>query len=113
LHNILILDRLEILPQFRGRGLGLAVMSDLIKRFSLGAGLVAIKPYPLQFEFHSSDTESRTWRQELGLSGLCADEKLATQKLCDYYGRIGFRRLRGTPFMIRAASWLQLSSDDA
>lgn len=45
--NVLILDRLKILPEFRLRNLGLAVMRRLIERFGAGAGVVAMKPFPL------------------------------------------------------------------
>lgn len=46
--NTLILDRLEILPEFRGYNLGLAVMRRLIERFGAGAAVVAMKPFPLR-----------------------------------------------------------------
>jgi hypothetical protein len=48
--NMLILDRLEILPAFRGQQLGLRYLRIAIQRFGLGCRIVAIKPFPLQFE---------------------------------------------------------------
>lgn len=48
--NILILDRLEILPRFRGQQLGLRYVRAAISRFGIGCRLAAIKPFPLQFE---------------------------------------------------------------
>ena len=48
LSNLLIIDRLEILPSYRGRNLGLIIMRRLIQRFSWGVGVIAIKPFPLQ-----------------------------------------------------------------
>jgi hypothetical protein len=102
--NVLILDRLEILPAFRGSQLGLAVMRAIIQRFSAGVGLVAIKPFPLQFEHEPTDQGEREWRAELGLADLPRVQRVATAKLCAYYKKLGFLRLRGTPFMVRSVS---------
>src|SRR6476661_2837200 len=47
--NLLLLERLEIDPPFRGRGIGLIVLSKLIKRWGKAAALVVMKPFPLQY----------------------------------------------------------------
>jgi hypothetical protein len=44
--SLLIIDRLELLPGYRGQNLGLIIMRRLIERFSTSAGVVAIKPFP-------------------------------------------------------------------
>lgn len=100
--NLLILDRLEILPEFRGNNLGLVVMRRLINRFSAGASLVAIKPFPLQFEAHPNDDSS--WRQQMKLSSFSGSEKSSTEKLLRYYGRLGFVSVPATPFMVLATT---------
>ena len=48
--NLLILDRVEILPKYRGGGVGLLVLTTVIERFGAGAGVVGMKPFPLQLE---------------------------------------------------------------
>jgi hypothetical protein len=53
--NFLILDRVELLPRFRGSGVGLFVLWSLIERFGAGAGVVGMKPFPLQFEPQESN----------------------------------------------------------
>src|SRR5687768_5970786 len=40
--NLLILDRVEILPKYRGGGVGLLVLTALIERFGAGAGVVGM-----------------------------------------------------------------------
>jgi hypothetical protein len=95
--NVLILNRLEILPVFRRRNLGLLVMRRLIERFGAGAAWVAIKPFPLQRECHSHDDDE--WRAKLQLSGLEKDARRATAKLRQYYKQLGFKAMKGTPFM--------------
>lgn len=101
--NLLILDRIELLPKYRGRCLGLLVMRSLIERFGAGAGVVGIKPFPLQFEL--KELSSSRWRTRLGLENFPADSKKATRKLKDYYGRLGFVPMRSTPFMFLSTAW--------
>ena len=98
--NLLILDRLEILPQYRGEGLGLTVLRHMIARFSSGAALVAMKPFPLQFEASPSVGFGDKWRDRMNLSQFPAAEDVATEKLFRYYSRLGFLRLSGTAMMV-------------
>ena len=79
--NVLILDRLEILPRFRSRGLGLVVMRRLIERFGAGAALVAIKPFPLQCEVEGAGGEDGTWRSKMQLEEFTKHSRIATAKL--------------------------------
>ena len=103
-NNSLILDRLELLPRYRGQNLGLIIMRRLIQRFSLGAGVVAIKPFPLQFEHEPSTEKGNHWRNELQLSNFTNNEHTATQKLRSYYRKLGFVGMQGTPFMFRSTA---------
>ncbi len=103
--NLLMLDRLEILPQYRGQYLGLIIMRRLIQRFSSGAGVIAIKPFPLQFEHKPSSEEEHRWRKELKLSILSKNEGYATQKLQKYYSKLGFIKMKGTPFMLKSTAF--------
>lgn len=97
--NLLILDRVEILPGFRGKSLALIVMKRLIERFGQGAGIVALKAYPLQFE---ADNGNDTWGDKMRLNSFDRDEKASTAKLKRHYRRLGFLSVRGTPFMVRS-----------
>jgi hypothetical protein len=45
--------QMEIFPQYRGQQLGLKYVRAAITRFGIGCQLVAIKPFPLQFEGES------------------------------------------------------------
>lgn len=100
--NVLIIDRLELLPKYRGRRNGLSIMRHIEKRFAIGVAVIAIKPYPLQFESKSFD-EADKWQTRLGLKKLSMDKRAATKKLRDYYGQLGYKRLPGTEFMVKAA----------
>jgi GNAT superfamily N-acetyltransferase len=100
--NVLILDRLELLPPYRKKGLGLNIMTHMMSRLGIGSGLIAIKPYPLQFEVKPSGNEEKGWREDLALTRFPKQKRIATKRLCDYYGKLGFRRLSSTPFMVKA-----------
>lgn len=97
--NLLILDRLELLPKYRGNLLGLKVMSHMITRFSPGAGVVAIKPFPLQME----KSENETWRSKLKLDDFPKEEASSKRALSRYYEKLGFLRLPNSPFMVLSA----------
>jgi GNAT superfamily N-acetyltransferase len=95
--NVLIINRLEVLPQFRGHNLGLIVMRRLIERFSAGAFVVGIKPFPLQREAGSDEPDD--WSARLDLGQLDKNLKRATSKLRSHYARLGFKLMKGTSFM--------------
>jgi hypothetical protein len=48
--GVTILSRLEIYPEYRGRDYGLAAVKCMMQRYRMGAGLIVMKPFPLQFE---------------------------------------------------------------
>lgn len=100
--NTLILDRLEILPEFRGYNLGLAVIRRLIERFGAGAAVVAMKPFPLQHEY-ARDEEEREWQLKMKFDHLDQDQQRATAKLRRHYAKLGFKLMKSTPFMFRDA----------
>jgi hypothetical protein len=99
--NVLIIDRIEIKQEYRTNGYGLDVMSALIHRFGLNAGIAAIKPFPLQFDGAMPQVE---------VAGITAEDvkkwttalAKATKKLVSYYEKIDFQRLPGSPYMVRS-----------
>ncbi|MFA7254056.1 MAG: hypothetical protein WC107_05895 [Patescibacteria group bacterium] len=85
--NLLIIDRIEIAPKYRGRNIGFAAISDLIRVFGHSCGYVAAESFPLQFEAGNENNES-------------TDKELATLKLKNYYSKLGFKNIKGTDFML-------------
>jgi GNAT superfamily N-acetyltransferase len=96
--NLLIIQRLIIEPKFRGNGLGLAAMRALILNLRGGAGLVAIKPFPLQFE--GGRDRRREEFVRLGYDTLSKNERAATAKLRRLYRKLGFKLVPKTPYMV-------------
>ena len=90
--------------------MGLLVLMSLIERFGAGAGVVGMKPFPLQFEPKQS-RDSSAWVKRLRLGDLPRDSKVATDKLTQYYGKLGFVEMKSTPFMFRSMSWALPSAE--
>lgn len=98
--SLFVLDRLEIKPEFRGKGLGLIAINLLIERLGVCCRLAALKAYPLQFEARRpSDTDSSDYAE----FSMDKDEALASLKA--YYSRAGFESYRDKHVMIRKV-WL-------
>lgn len=100
--NILVIDRLKLLPDFRGKGLGLKVLSHIIHRFGQGAALAAIKPFPLQF-VGAEDKEPPEHDPAMQYGSFKTDKKSSIEALCRYYERAGFRPVPDTGIMIGPA----------
>lgn len=109
--NLLILDRLEIYPQYRGRDFGNQVLKTLIKRFSVGNNLIALSAYPLQFEASSDrlpedmdkeEIAQAEKRSRLELDKFKDSRKVSFKKLETHYAQLGFQRIKGTDYMIKA-----------
>lgn len=92
--NVLILDQVEVLPQHRGHGLGLAAVSSFIDTFGYGCGLVACEPYPMQFKEMTPD--HIVWCTKMNVNAFGRDKKQALTKLRAHWSKLGFQRLRGT-----------------
>jgi hypothetical protein len=97
--NMLILDRLELLPAFRRQRLGLRYIRTAIKRFGSGCRIAALKPFPLQFE-RTLDDPDLEWRARMNLDLLSRETRSAKTTLKEYYSREGFIPVRGTDLMI-------------
>jgi hypothetical protein len=82
--NMLLLDRLEILPPFRGQELGLRSTAAAITRFELGCRLVAARPLPHPQADDSGKPAGRT----------------AKTRLRRYYAGAGFVPLARSDLMI-------------
>jgi hypothetical protein len=82
--NILLIDRMEIDPPYRGRMIGLITLIKLIRRYQKGCSLAVIKPFPLQYAGVVKGQEEAFERDR--------------EKLVRYYARLGFERIPGTDF---------------
>jgi hypothetical protein len=93
--DLLIVNKVNVDLEYRGRGLGILAVKTAIDCFSRGCGLVALKPFPLQF----THWESPDWEPETPLpDGMTKAQafRSALKKVEKHWARLGFRRIGRT-----------------
>lgn len=89
--NILFADLMKILPEHRGRRVGLAVMQRMIDLFGSGCALTVLKPFPVQFNTrHGTEDQGEAGMQ---YDRFVKDPDRACAKLARYWQCLGFRRI--------------------
>ena len=96
--NVLIVDRVEILPEFRGKKIGLASLVWCLRQYARECGVVALKCFPLQFE--CAEMGEPAWRREMQFGKLSRDRKRSLAKLKKHYGSLGFKVLPAGDIMV-------------
>ena len=89
--NVCLIQKITILPEYRGHKIGAKAIKDLIFHYSAGCGLFALQPFPLQFEAKVSGDEDL----EQGLETFEKNQKKANAKLKSYYESIGLKEIKG------------------
>ena len=84
--DLLIIDCMEIRPKWRGMGVGPAAVDRTIDIFGAGCGLVACKPWPLQF----TPVFARDRKALRRLKAPVVGQDEAVRKLRAYWSRLGF-----------------------
>lgn len=84
--DLLIIDSVAIYPEFRGLGIAKSAIRRTIDIFGPGCGLVACKPWPLQFTPSIADDQEAL--KKLALPKVSKGEAL--RKLRSYWSRLGF-----------------------
>lgn len=92
--NIGVLDRLVLIPEYRGYGISQKVIKDTIFHFMTACGLFVIHPFPLQFEGEHCMGED-TWEDKNWYKGLETNEKKAFKQLTAFYQKLGFEQIKG------------------
>lgn len=92
--NICVLERLVLIPEYRGYGISQKVIKDAIFHFMTACGLFVIHPFPLQFEAEHCMGED-TWEDKNWYKGFEQDEKKAFKQLTAFYQKLGFEKIKG------------------
>jgi hypothetical protein len=98
--DLLIIDYVAIYPKFRGLGIAESAIHRTIDIFGTGCGLVACKPWPLQFTPSVADDQEALKR--LALPNVSKGE--APRKLRSYWSRLGFWPLSNTGIYLLSVS---------
>ena len=101
--NILFINRIELLPQFRGHGIGKKAIKDICHRFSCAGELVVVKAFPLQFE-QKVFNYTKQWDKQMKFQQLERDEEKATYKMYSYYQSLGFQNILKNEFFFRSST---------
>lgn len=99
--NVMIIDKVEILPSYRSSGLGLVVARRLIERYSAGAAVVVMRPIPSQCR--DSAAIDHEWLDMLALDEYPADLQSGMKKLRRVMARLGFKSAGRSGSMYRLA----------
>lgn len=93
--DLLIVERVEIDPEYRGQDLGLLLVSRAIDALAGGCQYVATKPFPLQFGLYKK--ASVTERNTKGFDKFNGTEAAATKKISNHWKKLGFVELPDEP----------------
>ncbi len=98
--DLLIIDYVAIQPKFRGLGIAESAIHRTIDIFGSGCGMVACKPWPLQFTPSVADDQEALKR--LALPNVSKGEAL--RRLRSYWSRLGFWPLGNTGIYLMSLS---------
>ncbi len=86
INRLFVLHSVEIIPTYRGKNLGLAVATELIREYGRGCDLIVTKPFPIQFfgDAYERDAEGEPTEVER------KEFVQAKKKLFAYWSQIGF-----------------------
>lgn len=82
--SLLVIETIEVMPAYRGGGLGLAVVLKLMQILGTSAGMAALLAAPLNRTF---------WHPQMNMEQFPADCPAVRQKLGKYWEQLGFKPL--------------------
>ena len=87
--RILILDDTQVLPAFRGHGLGMWADYRILDTFALQGVLAVEQPVPIQFSPRGAGKSG----EEMGVADLPQDRAAAYEKVASYWARMGYDKV--------------------
>lgn len=97
--NILVSDRLEILPEFRHKGYGQIIRQIKRSFFNGSYGIEVLHSFPLQLELFDNDKDD--WRAKQQYDSMEHDSKKAFASLNRCYKKDGYKRYKRTEYFYR------------
>jgi GNAT superfamily N-acetyltransferase len=93
--DLCIISRLELLPEWRGNGLGRLILKDIYNRFRHGMGLIIAKMNPIQFRDLLLIDKDREWFNMMKMDKMAKDYEAAYFKLKGFFKNAGFDHIEG------------------
>ncbi len=105
-HDVLFIETIDIEPAYRGKGIGAQVVRETIATFGASCGLVACKPFALQYANWLAE-EKKTMREQPGFEA----KRLADfNKVAQFWSDLGFRKVPNSDFYTFAPQLVQQPS---
>ena len=92
--DILYISWLGILPDYRGHNIGLYVIKRLVDEFARDK-IAVIRPLPFEFIEDCFKENHVSWK-----TSPYKDGHPKAKQLSSYYQRVGFKKIRGSPFLL-------------
>jgi hypothetical protein len=105
--NLLILNKLELFPAFRGEGHGLRILYHCIEQFAHGCAIAVLLCLPLQFGGLGTDAERALWLSRMDMGSYGTDQRQCTLRLKQHYRKLGFKSIGRTDYMFLKPSRLR------
>jgi GNAT superfamily N-acetyltransferase len=96
--NLLVVERFELLPEWRKKNIGKKIMKDIVCRFSGCCDIVMLKAFPLQQEYQYDEDKKSDWDKKMQFLDLPKDEGFSNYKMFAYYQKMGFSQLGNTDY---------------
>ena len=93
-YTICYLEYLEIIPNYRGKGLGKKIIKSMMKRFYDSCGLWVAKAFPIQHSGVIQKTAFENldeWDQQMDYDNFEKDFEKSQYKLFHYFQQLGFQ----------------------
>lgn len=87
--DVCFVEKLEILPAFRGQGVGRATLISIARKFHNSCGLLVLKAFPIQHEVRLPG-EVDKWVKAMRYDELDQDLERSRLKLYSWYKEMGF-----------------------
>jgi GNAT superfamily N-acetyltransferase len=94
--NTMLIDRVELKPEFRGHGIGPSVVRQVIDTLGASCELIACKPFPLQYCGYMGDRNEEQ-RKEPAFE---RTRKAAWKKVRSIWEQTGFIPVKGTEYYL-------------
>jgi GNAT superfamily N-acetyltransferase len=101
--DLLFIDRVELDERHRGKGIGRAVVKEIIETFGLHCGLVVCKPFALQYEGWA-ETYSAAEQADLGFE---KRKSAAFGRVSKFWADCGFVQLPDSEFYAHSPELLK------
>ena len=91
--DVLVLDRIETISEYRGHDLGKYWIKNFYNNFCSETGIFVLKNFPLQHENNIPDSEKKEWQDKMEYHKMDQDFDASDKKLFNYYKRLGFKKI--------------------